>query len=181
MTSTDPRDAALVALRALHREIDGEVEELSRRHADRLQCRRGCQACCLDDLSVMEVEAERIRENHGEWLVTATPHPSGACAFLDDEGACRIYADRPSVCRSQGLPLRIIFEDENDEIVEHRDICALNLEGGPALDDLAEEDCWLIGPHELRLTAIDDRLSRASGNKEAPRVFLRSLFGTHRA
>ena len=34
--------------------------------------------------------------------------PEGACAFLDGEGGCRVYPDRPYVCRTQGLPLRWI-------------------------------------------------------------------------
>ena len=64
------------------------------------------------------------------------------------------------------------FEDEAGEIAERRDICPLNLEGGPALGDLAEDDCWLIGPHELKLIELDDRLNA----EEAPRISLRSLF-----
>jgi len=123
---------------------------------------------------VTRVEAERIRARHGDLLATATPHPVGACAFLDADGACRIYADRPLVCRSQGLPLRILFEDESGEIEERRDICPLNLEGGPPLAALAEDDCWLVGIHELRLTAIDE----ASGGSDETRIRLRDLFAS---
>jgi hypothetical protein len=178
MSSDESRGSVLEALGALHAEIDRRATRLSERHGDRLQCRRGCDACCLDDLTVTAVEAERIREHHGDLLSHATPHPVGACAFLDEVGACRIYPDRPSVCRSQGLPLRVLFEDENDEIAERRDICPLNLGGGPALGDLAEEDCWLIGPHELRLAEIDRRFAESLGRESVPRVALRSLFRT---
>lgn len=174
----ESRGSVLEALVAFHAEIDRIVNRLSERHGDRLQCRRGCNACCLDDLTVTAVEAERIREHQGEWLARATPHPEGACAFLDEAGACRIYSDRPSVCRSQGLPLRVLFEDENEEIAERRDICPLNLEGGPALDDLPEDDCWLIGPHELRLAELDRRFAESLGSAPLPRVALRSLFRT---
>jgi Fe-S-cluster containining protein len=164
--------AALEALRELHGEIDREAARLADRHAGRLRCGRGCSACCLDDLRVSAVEAERIREGHPELLETGVPGPIGACAFLDADGACRIYADRPLVCRTQGLPLRVFREDEQDEVVEQRDICPLNLEGGPALDALDESDCWLVGPHELRLMAIDEEFA----GSEAPRIPLRSLF-----
>jgi Fe-S-cluster containining protein len=150
---------------------------LARLHAGRLQCRRGCCDCCLDDLSVTAIEAERIQRAHPELLASGTPHPEGRCAFLDDEGGCRIYAERPSVCRSQGLPLRVVFEDETGELAEHRDICPLNREGGPPLASLEEEACWLIGPDELRLSALDE----AFAGPEAPRVRLRSLFSRARS
>ena len=173
MTAVDERGGeAQSDLVALHDEVDRETRALAAVHADRLRCRRGCHACCVDELTVTRIEAERIRERHSELLETGSPHPTGACAFLDAEGACRIYADRPLVCRSQGLPLRILFEDEAGEVEERRDICPLNLEGGPPLEALAEEQCWLVGLHELRLTALDEE----AGGSDATRVRLRDLF-----
>lgn len=178
-TSTSEAEAreAVDALRALHAEIDREAERVAAQHGDRLRCGRGCSACCLDDLSVKEVEAARIREAHPQLLREGQAGPAGACAFLDGEGACRIYADRPSVCRSQGLPLRVFYED-GDEIVERRDICPLNVEGGPPLEALDEEACWLVGPFELRLATIDARHAAATGRggDGDVRVALRSLF-----
>jgi len=166
------RREALESLRALHAEIDRDAGRVAEKHAERLRCHRGCSACCVDELTVAPVEAERIRRAHPDLLRTATPHPAGACAFLDSVGSCRIYTDRPSVCRSQGLPLRFFFEDEEEEIQEGRDICPLNLEDGPPLDQVDEADFWLVGPYELRLTAIDDAFSSEAGG----RTRLRDLF-----
>lgn len=165
-------DEALEELDRLHAEIDRESAALGLLHRDRLQCRRGCHACCVDELTVTRIEAERIRRAHPALLAAGRPHAPGACAFLDDDGACRIYAERPAVCRSQGLPLRLFFEDEAGEIEERRDICPLNLEGGPPLDALPEEHLWLVGIHELRLAAIDE----AAGGSDDTRVALRDLF-----
>ena len=123
MESNDSRESVLEALGELHQEIDREADRLADRHGARLNCARGCSACCLDDLRVTAVEAERIRSRHADLLTRESAHSRGACAFLDDEGACRIYADRPSMCRSQGLPLRVLFEDDDGEIAERRDIC----------------------------------------------------------
>jgi len=159
-------------LRELHGEIDRAASRLADTHADRLQCRRGCSACCVDDLTVTTVEAERIRAAHPDLLLHGEPHPVGACAFLDAHGACRVYPDRPYVCRTQGLPLRILFENEAGEIEERRDICPLNLEGGPALESLDEDDCWLIGPFELKIRRLDER--RTGGDRR--RISLRGLF-----
>jgi len=169
-------------LRALHATIDLEVARLAARHRARMRCTIGCNACCADDLTVTSIEADRIRSAHPDLLARGRPHAPGACAFLDEKGACRIYADRPSVCRSQGLPLRALVENELDEIEERRDICPVNLAGGPPVDVLREDDCWLVGPAELKLRSLDDRFVAAAGGGRGSRddaderVPLRSLF-----
>ncbi len=159
------------AVTAVHDEVDASVAPLVAQHAERLACRKGCAACCVDDLTVFEVEAERIRAVHGALLEKGVPHAEGACAFLDDTGACRIYADRPYVCRTQGLPLRWLVEDAAGDIVERRSICELNATG-EALETLDEEACWLIGPVEDRLVRLQ-ALRDGDGTRRVP---LRSLF-----
>ena len=130
-----------------------------------------------------QVEAALIVDRHAARLANEEPGPRGGCAFLDAEGACRVYAERPLICRTQGLPLRAFFESDEGEIEEQRDICPLNLEGGPPLETLADEDLWLIGPFELQLTELDreyrrERVrERESGDASAQRVALRALFG----
>lgn len=120
----------------------------------------------MDGLTVFTIEAQEIVEHHAD-VFSQEPHPPGACAFLDGEKRCRIYEHRPYVCRTQGLPLRWIEEDEEtDEVFEARDICPLNLEG-PPIEELPAEDCWSIGPFEERL---------ASQQKNGERIALRSLF-----
>lgn len=175
--------ASLDDLRDLHREIDAEANALTAIHAERLQCRRGCSGCCLDDLTVSHIEADRIRSAHSDLLENGEPHAVGGCAFLDQEGACRVYEDRPYVCRTQGLPLRVLIENDADEIEEHRDICPLNLDGGPPLESLDEDDCWLIGPFELRLGELDRSYAGKEAGKEAgtepPRIALRDLFSSN--
>jgi len=164
--------AALTLLRALHSEVDARVAEVAARNAGRLQCGRGCADCCRDGLEVFEIEAENIRSRYGALLATAEPHTAGACAFLDADRSCRIYAVRPYVCRTQGLPLRW-FEDpsERGRAVEQRDICPLNLDGIP-LEDLPEDSCWSIGPVEARLAALQEQFDP----RERTRVRLRDLF-----
>ncbi len=144
----------LQKLEALHRAVDTMVGALSNRHAERLQCKRGCFACCTDGLTVFDVEAERIREGIGEALRGARPSVEG-CAFLDEHGGCRIYVYRPYVCKTQGLPLRW-FDDSGEE---HRDICPLNITG-ESLDLLDPADCWTIGRAEdiLRDLSSGDRV-----------------------
>lgn len=171
MTYDDDKDKVSNRLLALHEEVDREAGSLASRHASRLKCARGCSDCCRDELTVFAVEAERIRRHHPGLLAEGTPHRSGACAFLDEEGACRIYPDRPYVCRTQGLPLRWLEPDPEGGVLEYRDICALN-EDGPPLEDLPEGDCWTLGPTEGRLAALQEAWS--DGRLE--RVALRDLF-----
>jgi Fe-S-cluster containining protein len=155
----------------LHDKVDTQVSELENALPMPLHCRKGCADCCVDDLTVFEVEAERIRREFGD-VLRGTPSPEGMCAFLSvEDRSCRIYSGRPYVCRTQGLGLRWFEEDEQtEEIVEYRDICPLNLD---ALNlELADEaQLWLIGPTE-------DELQRAQwvSTGDMSRVSLRDLF-----
>jgi uncharacterized protein len=161
----------LAHLFLLRGEVDQEAERLAQLHRSRLRCRRGCAACCVDGITVFQVEAEDIRRHHADLLAAGMPHPEGACAFLDADGACRIYVHRPYVCRTQGLPLRWTEEADDGSVVELRDICPLNDEGAP-IEALAPEACWTLGPFEGRLA----ELQCGSGTGEMARVRLRDLF-----
>jgi hypothetical protein len=165
-----PLSAALSELEALHREIDERAAALWARHAGRLRCALGCADCCQDELSLFEIEAELIRHRHPELFARSEPHPPGKCALLGRQGACRVYADRPYVCRTQGLPLRWLQEGPAG-LVEHRDVCPLNLTEVSLLA-LDEADLWLLGPYEGRLADIQHRAFGPS----LGRVRLRDLF-----
>ena len=161
------RNGALRAVEALHARVDARAAELAARHRARLQCGRGCSACCVDGITVFAIEAERIRAQHAELLATCAPRAAGACAFLDAAGACRVYAERPYVCRTQGLPLRWLDEEREAEL---RDICALN-EAGEPIEALPADACWTLGETEAELA----QLQRAFG-REGERIALRALF-----
>lgn len=173
-------DNARAQLERLHRAVDVMAAPLVAMHGDRLQCERGCHACCVDDLTVFALEAAQIAAHHAELLESGEPGREGACAFLDREGACRIYAHRPYVCRSQGLPLRWL-EERNGEVVELRDICELNFVDARAplndrpvhdtpLGALPAEHCFTLGPVEQRLR------EQAEQSGAAERIPMRSLF-----
>jgi hypothetical protein len=155
----------------LHRHVDAAADAVAAQHTGRLNCSRGCHACCVDGLNVWEVEADLIRRHHGELLRHGTPHPVGACAFLDEAGTCRVYAQRPYVCRTQGLPLRWLDDLDDGTVADMRDICPLNEEGEP-IEQLAPSACWNIGPTEEALA----RLQHQDARGELRRVPLRSLF-----
>ncbi len=166
----DNLEKSIEKLKLFYRTVDSLTTKLENTHAERLNCKKGCSACCVDDITVFEIEAENIREKNAEFLENAEPHEKGMCAFLDEKGACRIYETRPYVCRTQGLPLRWFDEFEN-ELVEFRDICPLNDEGEP-IENLAEENCWTIGEFEMKLA----ELQKEFGKGEMKRIKLRNMF-----
>ena len=160
----------------LHAAVDGLTADLERAHAGRLRCGAGCAGCCADGLTVFEIEADLLRARHPALLAEGAPNIDGGCAMLDLEGRCRVYADRPYVCRTQGLPLRWLDEEVEDGapvVYEGRDVCPLNVEGGPPVEELPAAECWTIGPFEARLLAVQ----QAQDGGEGRRVALRSLFG----
>lgn len=161
----------LDALEQAYEQLGQHTRNLEQIHSPRTQCRRGCCVCCVDEITVFEIEAENIRRHHSDLLARGTPHPPGACAFLAEDGSCRIYQQRPYVCRTQGLPLRWIDESADGRFVEMRDICPLNEPGEP-IENLPAEQCWTLGPFEEVLS----RLQSAADGGEGRRVRLRDLF-----
>ena len=176
MPETHPFSDAqvLTYVEQLHAIVDQLASQVAARHGPRIKCKIGCADCCQDDLTVSAPEALRIRSAHADLLSHGTPAPPGACAFLDEDRSCRIYAERPYVCRTQGLPLRWIEALSSEgELVERRDICPLNLPEGPPLETLSPDDCWTIGPIEQRLAAVS-----ATPERIALRTLFRALHST---
>jgi Fe-S-cluster containining protein len=171
MAAEAREDQPHASLVRLYREVGEEAHRLAQIHRSRLGCGRGCPSCCVDGITVFQIEADSIRQAHADLLAAGTPHPEGACAFLDEQGACRIYPHRPYVCRTQGLPLRWTEEKADGSLAELRDICPLNEEGTP-IQHLPPEACWTLGPIEGRLAC----LQHAAGAGQMVRVRLRDLF-----
>jgi len=159
-------------LARFYEEVDQRAQTLVDMNKDRLHCQKGCSSCCVDDITVFQVEGDRIKQAHSQLLAEDTPHEPGACAFLDAEGACRIYEHRPYVCRSQGLPLRWLDETPDGRELEMRDICPLN-DIEQDLKILPSDQFWQIGPFEEVLANIQTY----SGQGDLPRVGLRDLWG----
>jgi uncharacterized protein len=164
----------LQSLSYLYEKLDARVTHLSEIHATRLKCGVGCADCCIDDVSVSEVEALNIRQYYGDLLREKSPHPKGACAFLSEDNSCRIYERRPYVCRTQGLPLHWI-EEQDGKAMAFRDICPHN-EGGTPIEELPENECWKIGPVEEELA----KMNIAITHDVTKRVKLRDLFSSAR-
>jgi Fe-S-cluster containining protein len=156
----------------LHQLVDQLTAPLASAHRARLRCAPGCRGCCVDGLTVFEVEADLLKARHAA-LFDEAPHPEGACALLDPAGRCRAYADRPYVCRTQGLPLRWA-ELRGGAAVERRDICPLNDEEGPPVRLLPADACWTVGPVEQRLAAAQALHPAGAGARVPLRALVRA-------
>ncbi|QDK42941.1 hypothetical protein DOM21_16075 [Bacteriovorax stolpii] len=85
-------------------------------------CKAGCSGCCHTQVSVTEDEAELLLHNIDEGVVIdynrlslqseagneaadfyKLSYKDRACVFLDENGACKVYKDRPSVCRTNAV------------------------------------------------------------------------------
>jgi hypothetical protein len=96
--------AAVSRLGELTAKIDGFFARVESRHGGDMQCQTGCSDCCHTRLTITRVEADAIRALGAS--VTPNRDPA-VCAALDAHGRCQIYAARPVVCRSHGVPIRM--------------------------------------------------------------------------
>jgi Fe-S-cluster containining protein len=150
----------------LQENASGFFEKIHQKHSTQMECKKGCSKCCQTDISVFEIEGERINE----WFYAqdelqqkdllelwSTPHQAGYCSFLYND-QCTIYEARPLICRTQGLPLFLSKENVLD-------YCPLNFKAG----DPPKED-W------LNLERMNTLLSfAASSAKKDVRIRLKKL------
>lgn len=113
-------------------------------------CKKGCDGCCHTQVSVTEDEAIVLAKHIAGGLPIALDRLSAQmetknnseeffklkyadrkCIFLDGEGACRVYEDRPSVCRTNSVlgspeqcdtsvelkPVRLVKTPHSDMII----------------------------------------------------------------
>jgi uncharacterized protein len=166
----------LMEYRAVVAKVDDAVNALTQRVQEHLTCKAGCASCCVDGLSVLPVEAAAIAA-HAAQVPTSAPAPrvAPACAFLDDNGWCRIYAVRPLLCRTHGLPLRMNTTTPHASlrIVDDIEVCRLNFsQRAPRADEALDAQRVMA-----LLTVVNARYVEASG-VSLERVLLRDLATT---
>ncbi|MEM4556297.1 MAG: YkgJ family cysteine cluster protein [Acidilobaceae archaeon] len=105
----------------------------SRRLADRFDfvnfsevCRNCNNNCCRRFYSVLLPEEEELFESFSDevqtplGIVKTLGSPSGTCPFLDKNGFCRIYKDRPMDCRV--WPVIMYYDFKTNERVIYLDL-----------------------------------------------------------
>jgi len=164
--------------RELCAKVDSFFARVKARHAADMKCATGCDGCCRIRLTVTAVEAAEIREAvaalspelRQRAAARARLDAPDRCAALDDDGRCAIYTARPLVCRSHGLPVRMV----NARGLPVVDACVLNFtERGPAE---ADPDCILDQANlSLTLGAIAREHAAETGGDAGERVAIAEL------
>lgn len=95
-------------------EIDNHSKKLETEHSKQMQCKKGCDMCCMD-YSILPIEFHSIINDFKENGVTpeiSVRPKADECIFLVNH-VCTIYNQRPIICRTHGLPL--LFMNDNNE------------------------------------------------------------------
>lgn len=149
--------------------------------SDRITCSEGCSSCCTA-ITLFPVEAaalhaalEALPDDKGAAIRRqVAAHAEGErCPLLEDH-RCLLYAARPIICRTHGLP--IIYSEGNER---KADCCPLNLSedeqplSGSAIIDLDRLNTLLVAVNALFLSHADvsglpDRLTIAESLKVKP-------------
>lgn len=106
--------------RKLHELVEEEIAQGANIEAS---CRKGCSACCHMEVEVTGYEAEILarRVENGFYIdrerldkqsqrglqdkawSAGIKLPESRCVFLNSEGACGVYEDRPTMCRRHSV------------------------------------------------------------------------------
>lgn len=139
-----------------------------------MRCAPGCTACCQDDLELLRLEAEVLRDalrrlpRAARDRLAARARAGGPpCALLEEDGRCALYDARPLICRSHGLPL--LYRDPDDPLQAELSCCELNFRDADPPPD-AVLDATLL--HAT--LALADRLG-TDGRSHGERVSLRDV------
>lgn len=154
--------------------LDAEISRIGEIHAAALSCGPGCASCCLA-FSVLPLEAACLqkalaglpsadRERLGRNLAAGNDR----CPLLIDD-LCRVYAARPVICRTQGLPLAYV--DEERQVIEVS-ACPLNFPDDQAF---APEGLLFMDGFNERLFALNRAWCRKQGVEPDRRIPLREL------
>ncbi len=95
-------------------EIEQHTDILKNMHNKHMNCKNGCDLCCID-FSIFPIEYHYIlneieKENTKHELERKSE--GDICAFLKNH-SCTIYQHRPIMCRTHGFPL--IYANDDDE------------------------------------------------------------------
>ena len=178
----EPTPPAIARLSELFAKIEAFFAAARVRHGQGITCHAGCADCCQRRFSVTAIEAAVIREglralSHArreELARRADEAGSSACPALDPDGRCAIYAVRPVICRTHGLPIKYGREARGHRALPVIDACPKNFVGR----DLAQIDAASVLDQTTLSTvlgALDAAHADAEGRPRGERAPLSSV------
>ncbi|WP_162148807.1 YkgJ family cysteine cluster protein [Alkaliflexus imshenetskii] len=139
--------------RALRNELDKEISNLEKTHNQHMICKKGCDLCCLS-FNVFPIEFDVIREEMqlelDKTAMSAEETPTDTCSLLQNH-SCTIYPSRPFICRTHGLPLLYMQDDE--WVLSHCELNFTNIDE----DYFEPEQCHAQDTWNSRLFMLNKR------------------------
>jgi Fe-S-cluster containining protein len=145
--------------RQLVARIDALCSDIAEALGERITCAEGCSDCC-SAITFFPVEAAALataldalpKEEAGEILRLVAEQAGGERCPLLHHDRCLLYAARPVICRTHGLP--IIYGAGEERRVDY---CPRNLTGceaipGSAIIDLDNLNALLVAVNSLFLS-----------------------------
>ncbi len=154
--------------------LDAEITRIGEMHGATISCGPRCASCCLA-FSVLPIEAAFLRQAIAA-LQPASQEQLGynlteirdRCPLLIDD-LCGIYAARPVICRTQGLPLAYV--DEEREAIEVS-ACPLNF---PDEYAFTQESLLFMDQFNARLSELNRGWCQENGLPPNRRIPLREI------
>ncbi len=119
-------------------DVDQLSNKLEKQHNKHMKCKAGCDLCCMD-YSIFPIEffsiVEALKASENKPNFNPSKDES-SCIFLNNH-KCEIYDERPIICRTHGLPLLYMNEENGWEL----SACELNFTEFE-LDDFSEENTF---------------------------------------
>lgn len=153
-----------------YRQLVARVDELCARiegdFREQIVCCLGCDGCCRH-LSLFPVEATALAAALAEAPAALAAEirerarvatEDGPCPLLKD-GACLLYAARPLICRTHGLPL--LGRRDGERFIDY---CPENFQGMESLPASAIIDLETLN---ATLAAVNRLFVKESGGDEA--------------
>jgi Fe-S-cluster containining protein len=142
----------------LREEIDNECSRLEKLHKNYLSCAPGCTGCCVN-FNIFPVEFYSIREENSKGGININKsYTEGNCVFLVDN-LCSIYGSRPIICRTHGLPLLAMGEEEWE--LSH---CELNFKENPP--EFNESNTFQADRYNSKLFILNRKFIQALKEKQ---------------
>ena len=137
----------------LRKEIDSLCLKLENVHKKHLNCKMGCDLCCMA-ISVFPVEFYAIKAELDPHSVQNLPNQTddSQCSFLVDH-RCTIYGSRPVICRTHGLPLLYMGLESDDYELS---LCELNFTEFD-FEDFDEENTYPMDQINSQLYLINKK------------------------
>lgn len=142
---------------ALRNEIDQLADRLANQHHEHMQCKKGCDLCCME-FNILPIEFYYIQHK----LKTETPEinteaSDESCIFLKNH-CCTIYEHRPVICRTHGLPLLYMNSDTEEWELS---ACELNFTD---FDEFDDENTFPQDKFNSRLFVLNEALLKENPN-----------------